>query len=352
MARRPIKRQLKIAVLGMAHDHLWTNVRQLAGIRNAKLIAGADVKPHLRAQFVERTGCERVYEDYELLLRKEKPDAVFAFTATAHHTDVVEMCAQRGIHVLVEKPMAATLAQADRMLVASQKAGTLVMVNWPTAWQRGLRTSYRLVKEGKIGNLWQLTWRGGHCGPDELGCSDDFCGFLFDKDLNGAGAFNDYGGYGSSMCVWFLGSPNTVVGMAGRLLKTHLPVDDNGAMLLRYPDALCRLEMTWTEAVPHQPPHDVVLYGTEGTILCGRDDVILYTKRNSGGRSVRLDALPIGQRNAPEYFVKCLQEGTEPEGLTNGHLSRDAQEIMEAGLISATNGVAVSLPVEDHLFRE
>ena len=67
---------------------------------------------------------------------------------------------------------------------------------------------------------------------------------------------------------------------------------------------------------------------------------------------MRLDALPIGQRNAPEYFVKCLQEGTEPEGLTNGHLSRDAQEIMEAGLISATNGVAVSLPVEDHLFRE
>ena len=344
--------KIRVGVLGMAHDHLWTNLRQLGELEDAELVGGADERPELLEKFKEVTGCGAVYESDEALLEEEEPDAVFGFPATAYHADVVERCAARGVHVMVEKPMAATLEQADRMLTAARKAGIRLMVNWPTAWNAGLRTAYRLVREGKIGQVWQLTWRGGHCGPDEIGCSDAFCDFLFDKDLNGAGAFNDYGGYGASMCALFLGSPHSVVGMAGRLLKTHLPVDDNGAMLLRYPHALCRLEMTWTEAVALRPPHDVVLYGTEGTLIAGTQEVTLYTRSNKEGESVALDALPAGERNGPECFVASIRAGADPAGLTNPDLSRDAQEIMEAGWISATTGMAVSLPVEDHLFRQ
>ena len=343
--------KVRVAVLGMAHDHLWTNLKQLAELDTAELVAGADLDPRLTEKFKEETGCNAVYDDYEALLDEEKPDAVFAFCATADHADVIEMCAPRGIHVMVEKPMAATLEQADRMLVAAKKHGTKLMVNWPTAWSRSLRTAKRLVDEGKIGDLWQLTWRGGHCGPDELGCSEHFCDFLFDADLNGAGAFNDYGGYGSSMCVWFLGRPSSVVGVAGRLVKRYLPVDDNGMMILRYPNAMCRLEMTWTEAVAHRPPHDVVLYGTEGTIISGQDG-ILYTRDDKDGTTVEPDELPKGRTNGPEYFIGCLDADSEPDELPNADLSRDAQEIMEAGLLSAVNGMTVSLPVEHHLFRD
>ncbi|MBT4138554.1 MAG: Gfo/Idh/MocA family oxidoreductase [Candidatus Latescibacteria bacterium] len=344
--------KLRVAVLGMAHDHVWTNLKELAELDDAELVAGADENTDLRNQFTEKTGCKAVYDNYVALLDAEKPDAVFCFTATAHHANVVELCAPRGIHVMVEKPMGATLEQADRMLTAVRKAKTTLMVNWPTAWNRGLRTAYRLVNEGAVGQMWQLLWRGGHSGPDELGCSEHFCGFLFDKHLNGAGAFNDYGGYGASMCVLFLGSPNEVVGVAGRLLKTHLPVDDNGMMILRYPQAMCRLEMTWTEAVPHKPPHDVTIYGTEGTIIAGGNTVTLYTRENEAGEDVPVDALPEGQNNGPEHFIACIRDGREPEFLTNVDLSRNAQEVMEAGLISATSGATVSLPVEDHLFRE
>jgi predicted dehydrogenase len=335
----------------MAHDHLWTNLQQLSALDGAELVAGADFDPWLTQKFSNDSGCGKTYQDYEALLGEVEPDAVFAFGATADHADVVEMCAPLGIDVMVEKPMAATLEQADRMLVAVKKHKTRLMVNWPTAWSRSLRTAKRLVDDGAIGELWQLTWRGGHSGPDELGCSKHFCGFLFDPELNGAGAFNDYGGYGSSMCVWFLGTPASVVGVAGRLLKRQLPVDDNGIMILRYPKAMCRLEMTWTEAVAHTPPHDVVLYGSEGTIIAG-ESVMLHTRSNEEGESIEMDALPEAQSNGPTYFIECLQKGVDPEGLPNADLSRDAQEIMEAGLLSAVNGVTVSLPVEHHLFRD
>ena len=139
--------------------------------------------------------------------------------------------------------------------------------------------------------------------------------------------------------------------MAGRLLKTHLPVDDNGMMILRYPQAMCRLEMTWTEAVPHKPAHEVILHGTHGTIIAG-DAVTLYTRDDKDGETIARDALPAGEGNGAEHFVHCILSDTAPGFVTCADLSRHAQEIMEAGLISATNGIAMSLPIEDHLFRE
>ncbi len=342
---------IRVAALGMAHDHVWTNLKRLDALSDAELVAGADYDPSLREKFVDETGCERVFDDYEGLLDDVGPDAVFVFTATAEHADVVEICAPRGIDVMVEKPMAATLEQADRMLIATKKHGTRLMVNWPTAWSRSWRTTKRLVDEGTIDDVWQIVWRGGHCGPDEYGCSDQFCEFLFDPELNGAGAFNDYGGYGSSLCVWMLGSPQSVVGVAGRLVKRHLAVDDNGMMILRYPKAMCRLEMTWTEAVAHKPAHDLVVYGTEGTLVAADDRIDVFTRANQDGTMVELDTLPEGETDGPSYFVKSIRGGSEPTGLTNADLSRDAQEVMEAGFLSAVNGMTVSLPVEHHLFR-
>ncbi|MGA1199310.1 MAG: gfo/Idh/MocA family oxidoreductase, partial [Candidatus Latescibacterota bacterium] len=72
--------KLRVAVLGMAHDHLWTNLKQLANLDGAELVAGADGNADLRKQFTEKTGCDAVYDDFVTLLDKEKPDAVFGFT--------------------------------------------------------------------------------------------------------------------------------------------------------------------------------------------------------------------------------------------------------------------------------
>lgn len=341
--------RLRCAVLGLAHDHVWSFVKHIP--QAAQLVAAADPDPALRARFAKQTGCQQVFAGYEELLDQVKPDAAAIFTPTAHHADLVELCAASGIHTLVEKPMAATLEQADRMLLAARRAGTCLMINWPTAWSPTIHTARRLVREGRIGKVWQLTWRGGHAGPDEIGCSPQFQAFLFDKELNGAGAFNDYSGYGAGLCLLFLGGPpHSVVGMAGRLVKTHLPVDDNGILLLRYPHAICRLEMTWTEAVSGRPAHDIAVYGTEGTLVIGAE-VWLYTRKKPEGTCVPLDDLPRGERDPFEYFARCVQKGEDPQGLCNPDLGRATQEIMEAGLRSATTGREIALPIEDHLFR-
>ncbi|MBM3263080.1 MAG: Gfo/Idh/MocA family oxidoreductase [candidate division Zixibacteria bacterium] len=342
---------IRIAVLGMADDHLWGNLDDLMKRTDVTLVAGADASAVLLERFRANTGCERLYDRYETLLAAVKPDAVYCFTAPAHHADVVVLCAAHGIPVMVEKPMAATLEQADRMLAAARRSGICLMVNWPTAWSRPLRTALLVVQEGRIGDLWQITWRGGHAGPDVIGCSDEFCDFLFDKELNGAGAFGDFAGYGASICLMFMGSsPNSVMGMAGRLIKKHLLVDDNGILLLRYPNAICMLEMTWIEVVSYASPFSPVFYGREGTLIAG-EKVILNTRKNPNGMEIALDDLPDSQKNAIDHFLFCIRNGTAPQGQTCPELCRNAQEIMEAGLRSVTSGTEVQLPVEDHLFR-
>ena len=347
--------KLRVAAMGMAHDHLWSNLKQAQALEGVEVVAGSDPNPALQARFRERTGLSNVYAEHEQMLDRERPDAVLVFSSNAEHRELVELAAGRGIHTLVEKPMAATLEQADGMVLAAKRAGTVLMVNWPTAWSTTLRTAHRLAREGRVGEVWQVKFRGGHCGPDELGCSPEFQGFLFDRHLNGAGALNDYAGYGATLCVWFLGSPNSVAGMAGRLLKTHLAVDDNAVLLLRYPRALCILEMTWTEAVAHRPAHDLIVYGTQGTMVvpmsAREGNVRVYTRDNKEGTEAPPDPLPTGVTNGPECFVKAIREGQWPEGICSPNLSRQAQEIMEAGLISARSGAAIALPLEDHLFR-
>ena len=108
--------------------------------------------------------------------------------------------------------------------------------------------------------------------------------------------------------------------------------------------------MSWTEAVPHVPPHDVVLYGTEGTMVVG-DKVTVHTRQNREGTEVELDELSASQSDATAHFLHCIRSGQPPQGTTNATQSRHTQEIMEAGLQAATSGVEVSLPIEGHLFR-
>jgi len=55
--------KLRIAVLGMAHDHLWGNLKSLAAQEDAELVAGADYNPVLQKQFTEKTGCGKIYEN-------------------------------------------------------------------------------------------------------------------------------------------------------------------------------------------------------------------------------------------------------------------------------------------------
>jgi predicted dehydrogenase len=339
-----LAKKYRVAVAGLVHDHIWSVLKSFAEHPQVDLVGAADPNPPLLDQVKRQAGIDEHFHDVTEMLDKVKPDIVLVYTDNASGADVVEAAAERGIHAVVEKPMAATLEQADRMLMAAEKHGTYLMINWPIAWNASYRHAFKLAKEGDVGHIWHVRHHSSHEGPREIGCSQYFWEWLYDKRRNGAGALIDYCSYGAVINSYLLGRPNAVTGVAGRFVKTDIAVDDNAVLILKYPHAVGLTEGSWTQV--GYVPYGLLINGIEGALVVGHDKRLLRTDRkNIHGVELDVPPVPDGERNPAEYLIGRIEKGQPVEGILNARVSRDAQEILEAGVISAETGTAVTLPV-------
>lgn len=346
----------KVGVLGLTHDHVWEHVNTLAGRDDVKLSV-ADPNGPLVEQARSQHGVERGYGDYADLLEREQPDAVLVFADNLGSVEIVELAASHGKPVMLEKPLAASLAGAERIRVAVRKAGVPLMVNWPTNWTPATRHALDLAARGEVGDIFHFSFRGGHGGPKEYGCSEYFYEWLYDRERNGAGAYVDYCGYGAVMAHHLLGLPSRAQATIGRLQKDYVPVDDNAILVLRYPQAMAVIEATWTANGP-VPDGGPAIWGSAGSLVVQRQAarregqivrtgvVKRVTSAEPDGEIIEPPELPEGSRNATEYFLNCLASDRPFEGLVSLDTSIGAQEILEAGLIAARAGSEVSLPLD------
>jgi predicted dehydrogenase len=335
----------RIGVLGLSHDHVWDTLRELRQTGRGTLVAAADPHLELRDQVRQEHGCA-VYPDCEMLLDREQLDAVFIYADNASGADLTEQAAGRGLHVLIEKPMAADLRGADRMLAAARQNNVRLMVNWPFAWWPQMQHALRLARQGTVGALWQVKYRAAHAGPRELGCSKFFCDWLYDPKRNGAGALMDYCCYGAALARCLLGTPSRVLATAGRLCKEDILMEDNGIIIMSYPHALAVAEGSWTQ-IGNLTAYMTAIYGTKGTLLVeprqgGR--LLLATAEQPEGRPLEVPAIE-GGATASAHFLSCLESGQPIFELCSDRVARDAQEILEAGLQAARLGHEVPLPL-------
>ena len=146
----------RIGFASLVHDHVWGELGHWKAHPNVEIVAAGDVNEELRTQFNTETGVENIYNSWQEMLENEELDILQASAENSAGADIVEAAAAKGIHVVSEKPMAARLSQADQMLAAAENAGTLLMVNWPTAWSPALNTAMDLIKGGAIGDVFLL----------------------------------------------------------------------------------------------------------------------------------------------------------------------------------------------------
>lgn len=325
--------KLKIGVIGLVHDHVWGILNQFGKVPEAELTCAADVNEPLLSK-VRALGV-KTYRSYDTLLAKEEIDAVIVCTENSRHAEITELAAEKGLHVMVEKPIAANLEQAESMLRASKKHGIKLLVNYATAWYPTFREAFKLANEGSIGRVYQARYRAAHEGPKEIGCSSYFYEWLYDKDLNGAGAFMDYCCYGANMCRWLLGVPEKAVALGGTYVRDYLTVEDNAVLLMGYKKAMGIAEASWSQIGEGVPPrYTLVINGSEGVIAAAGRELRIYTKEKKEWETVEAAPLQKGRRSGPEHFVTCIRKDKPFDDVVSAPLNRDAQAILEAGLIS------------------
>ena len=240
---------LKVGVAGLSHDHAYGLMRQYKDGK-VLIIGIAEADTALAARYKKRFQLPDsiFYPDIKSMLNKIKPDAVLAYNPIAEHIDVVEACAPKGISVMVEKPLATTVAQATRMAELARKHHIQLLTNYETTWYPSNQQIFSMVQSQAIGPVRKMVVHDGHEGPKEIGCSADFLRWLTDPVKNGGGAIVDFGCYGANLMTWLMNgkAPVAVTAVTRRIKPAVYPkVDDDATILLEYPEATGIIEASW-----------------------------------------------------------------------------------------------------------
>lgn len=340
----------RLVVAGLVHDHAWTLLPAFVRLPGVRLVGGADPNPPLRGKLRKEFGVAALFDDPRDLFDRIEADAVLVCASNAGCVPIVEAAAARGLHALVEKPMAATAEGARRMLAAARRHRTRLMVNWPVAWDPAAVRALELVESGDLGHVFHAHVHMAHQGPREAGCSPYFWKWLYDPRENGAGALVDYCGYGAAIMASLWGRPREVFATARTLAKPRLPVDDNALIVALWPKRTGLTQASWSQ---NPDFHELRFYGTEGTLETVRGTLVrTHTRREDfshwgserlNRREIRLPRLPAGRRSGPEHFVHSIRTGRPFTELCRAETGLLAQEILSAGLRSEQTGRRVRM---------
>ncbi|MDB5262679.1 MAG: oxidoreductase domain protein, partial [Adhaeribacter sp.] len=204
------------------------------------------------------------FNDLPKMLDGVKPEAVSAFGAINEHIMVVRACAPRKIHVMVEKPLATTFADAKEIQVLALKNNIHVLTNFETSWYASNQHVNNLFKEGKLGEIRKVMVNDGHQGPKEIGVSKAFLEILTDPVKNGAGALTDFGCYGANLMTWLMKGerPVSITAVVHQNKPAiYTKVDDEASIILQYPKAQCIIQGSWNWTFARK---DMEVYGDKG----------------------------------------------------------------------------------------
>jgi predicted dehydrogenase len=118
----------------------------------ANFVAVCDLIPEKAKAFAEKYGAKRVYVDYQEMLKDSEIQAIAVATPDFAHKEPVLAAAAAGKHVLVEKPMATSLADAVEMVEAARKAGVILMPDFHNRWNPSFISALESIEDGELGN--------------------------------------------------------------------------------------------------------------------------------------------------------------------------------------------------------
>ena len=339
-------RPLRLAIVGLVHGHVRGFLDRVKDRPDVELVALVDPDPALLAQYRQRYGLApaRAYPSLESMLDAARPEAVALFTSTYDHPRVVEACAARGIHVMMEKPLAVSVEHGRRMAEAAARGRIQVFVNYETTWYPSNRAVYRAVTEGALGPVRKMVAHDGHRGPKEIGVQPEFLAWLTDPVLNGGGALTDFGCYGANLFTWLMGDarPVSVVAVTQTLKPAVYPrVDDEATIVVTWPEAVGIIQASWNWPFDRK---DLEVYGRTGQALTVQREAVRFRLEGKAEEEVRSPALVAPEDDPVRYLVAVARGEIRPSGLSSLANNLVVTEILDAARESARTGRAVTLP--------
>lgn len=342
----------RIAGINFDHFHMGDLLRMVHDHPNAEIVGISDEQPERMADAAKNFALpdDRLFTDFAACLETTKPDLVILCPAAARHAEWTERVAPFGVHILMEKPFAASLAEADRMIAATESTGKQLAINWPLRWDPGQVKAHELIEAGVIGDVIETHSYGGNRGPlwhgagkieSEPTASEKDASWFYRKS-EGGGSLLDYLGYGTTLGTWHHGSRKPIEVTCMTDEPESLEVDEQSITIARYAYGLSSYQTRWGTftdpwTLQPQPKCGFVIKGTEGTISTYdyEPEIRVQTREHPEGQIVPAPPLESPAANPIQYFLHCLDNNLPLEGPLSPEISRIGQQIADTAQASA-----------------
>jgi len=337
--------RLRVAIVGLVHDHVAGFLAQLPRHPDVELVGIAEPDPALQQKYQQKYALadSLFFKDPAKMIEQRRPQALLVYTSISEHRRMIEVGAYYGVSVMVEKPLTISLEDALAIRKIAQDKHIHVLVNYETTWYTSNRAAYEEVPS--LGDIRRVVVQDGHQGPKEIGVSPDFFKWLTDPVQNGAGALYDFGCYGVDLMTWLMHgqAPQTVTAVANHDKPEIYPrVDDDSTIVLQYRHAQAVIEGSWNWPFSRK---DMEVYGATGyAITVGPDKLRVRHERDHEEQWVTPPALPEPESNSLSYLAAVLRGQVRDSGdLSALDTNVTVMQILDAARESARSGRSVHL---------
>ncbi len=343
---------IRVAIVGLTHGHVEGFLAALPQHSDVTLVGIAEADTSLWTKYGKKYSLPDTlfYKSMANMIERTHPQAMLVYTSIAEHRHAIEIAAQYGLAVMVEKPLTLSLDDALAIRRVAREHHIQVLVNYETTWYASNKAAYDEAAERRIGEIRRMVIHDGHQGPKEIGVPPEFLSWLTDPAQNGAGALYDFGCYGADLATWMMHgeTPLTVTAVVNHDKPQLYPhVDDDATIVLQYPRAQALIQASWNWPFSRK---DMEVYGATGyAITVGPDQVRLRHEHDEQERTMTAPSLSGPQKNSLDYLAAVLRGQLVPKGdLTALDTNIVVMQILDAARESAREGRTVRLTkIED-----
>jgi myo-inositol 2-dehydrogenase / D-chiro-inositol 1-dehydrogenase len=349
---------IKIAILGagfISEIHCESYHRF---VPDAEVVAVYTRNAEKAQSFAQKHGISQWYNDLDAIIQSSGADVIDICLPNFLHADATLKAAAAGKHIIIEKPLAVTLEEADAMISACKKAGVKLMYAEELCFAPKYERVRQMVNEGAIGEIYMLKQSEKHSGPH----SDWF----YDINLAGGGVLMDMGCHGIAWFRWMLKNArakSVYATMSTVYHKQRTKAEDNSVVIIEFENGVTGLvENSWAKHGGMDDRSEV--YGTGGVVyadLFMGNAAIAYSKNGYGYAMEKADttvgwtftifeeAFNQGYPQELKHFIDCVQHNKEP--LVTGEDGKAVLEIIYAAYASAAQGRKISLPFAPQVIK-
>lgn len=347
---------MKYALIGCGR--IAVNHIKAAANNRLEIIAVCDVKPEHMENLLKKQGFERAdgikrYTDYKQMIAENEIELISIATESGLHAEIALYCIEKGIHVIIEKPIAMSLEDADQIIALSNEKGVKVAACHQNRFNVAVQELRKALETGRFGKLshgsihvrWnrgqdyytQAPWRG-----------------TWAQD---GGALMNQCIHGIDLLRWMFGDEvEEVYGQTRQQFHDYLEAEDVGMAVVRFKNgAIATIEGT-TNVYPQNLEETLYVFGEKGTVKLGGKstnniDVWDFAeeteadKKNKGLQEATSNVYGNGHTNLFADMIEAIRQERKP--YVDAEAGRNALEMVLAIYKSQKTGMAVWLPLKE-----